>query len=915
MKHFPKALVIPAFALAMAFAFIACNGEQTPDVTYSVTYVIGEEAQGTAPTETNKAVGEKFIIKSADGITNGNLTFMGWSDGNIIYQAGDEYTMPTKAVTFTAQWEDTSCIRETYSVTYDLDGGTGTVPTESNKAKGEKFKLASADGLKNGGLNFDGWSDGKNKYDAGAEYTMPENAVTFTAQWKDKEQPEQPKEPQKLYVAYELDDLGTILLYDNNTGLIDYADADGDDKQIKFTYNLSGTAIAITIGEDTFDGTYDGSLLTVQIDYANTAFKFGAKQEKPKGKPTIEFSANGGTGAAPEISDDDITYIASAEMYRVNLPENTYTPPEGKEFIGWNINDQKDALGNPVTVNSKSYIAAPEEKVTIKPLWKDVEVPVTKGIEFIGECTLPEKKVFGGTQGGETVVKIIIDKSDADNLKIYYKLKNDDKEYASKNVAPNRYLPKEVYGEDALYYDLTIENVLYTVVIKADFTKLTLCDQTSDEPLDNGEFVVSGSVVDPPEQTDEVTVAFDLGYEGGAAIASQKFENGGKAVAPETPTRDGYVFDGWHLGVAGGEEFDFDTAVTANITLVAKWLKQYTVTYVKPDGAIGEAPEVQTVVEGEQVLLPAECPFTKAGWTFSGWAVTGYPALRASNTKITVTQNTTITAVFSVVYSGALGDYTLRDNGTGADEEGAFTYTRNGDIVTIVEYMLALKVNDTDKTYDLQDGMQNLTFTAANNTTLTFDGFGAATLGTHSGTYTVLSNTTFTLIFGDDTYSAIELNGEYPNFTISVTITIDDTDYVFGSVQTDPPATDKLADYIGVKYGYASANDAKTANQGIIATNSSNAEKTFYQAQVNTNYAGKLGISIYYSSFNSVGSPKGSDGQDIEVNDDTPNQTVYINSSSWANQFVITFSRNGDGKRVMTITYGDITVTWVEMSA
>lgn len=74
-----------------------------------------------------------------------------------------------------------------YTVTYDLNGGTGTLPTESDKAEGEKFALAASDGLTKTDKVFDGWSDGTTKYAAGAEYTMPAKAVTLTAQWVDLE--------------------------------------------------------------------------------------------------------------------------------------------------------------------------------------------------------------------------------------------------------------------------------------------------------------------------------------------------------------------------------------------------------------------------------------------------------------------------------------------------------------------------------------------------------------------------------------------------------------------------------------------------------------------------------------------------------------------------------------------------------
>ena len=72
-----------------------------------------------------------------------------------------------------------------YAVSYALNGGAGTLPTETNKKEGEKFTLASATGLTKENYTFDGWHDGTTKYAAGAEYTMPAHAITFTAQWKE----------------------------------------------------------------------------------------------------------------------------------------------------------------------------------------------------------------------------------------------------------------------------------------------------------------------------------------------------------------------------------------------------------------------------------------------------------------------------------------------------------------------------------------------------------------------------------------------------------------------------------------------------------------------------------------------------------------------------------------------------------
>ncbi|MDR1815167.1 MAG: leucine-rich repeat protein [Clostridiales Family XIII bacterium] len=58
---------------------------------------------------------------------------------------------------------------------------------------------------------------------------------------------------------------------------------------------------------------------------------------------------------------------------------------------------------------------------------------------------------------------------------------------------------------------------------------------------------------------------------GGSALASQQVAEGAAATPPPVPSRDGYDFDGWYADAALTAEYDFDTPVTANLTLYAKW--------------------------------------------------------------------------------------------------------------------------------------------------------------------------------------------------------------------------------------------------------------------------------------------------------------------------------------------------------
>ena len=66
------------------------------------------------------------------------------------------------------------------------------------------------------------------------------------------------------------------------------------------------------------------------------------------------------------------------------------------------------------------------------------------------------------------------------------------------------------------------------------------------------------------------TVAFNTNGHG-SAPASQTMYSGNKAIQPADLTASGYTFGGWYKDAACTQAFDFNTAITGNITLYAKW--------------------------------------------------------------------------------------------------------------------------------------------------------------------------------------------------------------------------------------------------------------------------------------------------------------------------------------------------------
>ena len=93
-------------------------------------------------------------------------------------------------------------------------------------------------------------------------------------------------------------------------------------------------------------------------------------------------------------------------------------------------------------------------------------------------------------------------------------------------------------------------------------------------------------------------------------------DNGAKLTAPAAPTKEGYRFGGWYYDNSGSKaKWNFDTdTVTRAMTLTAKWVRTYTVTF---ETSGGRAVDPVTVDAGSTVTKPADP--TKSGYTFGGW--------------------------------------------------------------------------------------------------------------------------------------------------------------------------------------------------------------------------------------------------------------------------------------------------------
>lgn len=84
---------------------------------------------------------------------------------------------------------------------------------------------------------------------------------------------------------------------------------------------------------------------------------------------------------------------------------------------------------------------------------------------------------------------------------------------------------------------------------------------------DGGTVVLNKLVVRVPKESLVVT----FNSQGGSAVASQTVLEQGKAVKPSNPAKNGFAFGGWYKEAACTTAYDFNSAVSADITLFAKW--------------------------------------------------------------------------------------------------------------------------------------------------------------------------------------------------------------------------------------------------------------------------------------------------------------------------------------------------------
>lgn len=547
--------------------------------TYTITF--DTDGGTVVPSQTVK---DKGTATEPTAPTKTGYEFKGWLLDGKTY----DFTTPvTKDVTLKAKWEKTKV--ESYTVAFNSAEGSEVASQTVEQGK----TAVKPDDPTREGYTFLGWYAGDAAYDWDTPVT---GNLILTAHWQKDEQP-QPKTYTVTFDYQNGSPSDTRTVSEGNT-------VSPPENPVRDGYDFQGW-VAIDGSEFDFEQPITSDTLV------SAKWK---KHEDPKPvMHTVTFNSNGGTSIDPQTVQDGLTVRRPADPVK-----NDYV------FDGWYLdNDQYDF--NKLVTGDITLTAIYHRKPIPQPNMYTVRFDTGEGSKVDPQTIIEGKTVirpadpsmdgydFQGwlldgkdydwntpitgditltaswTEKAPTLFTVAFNTGGASNIPSQ-KVKEGDK--AARPTDPKR------TGYTFTGWQLNGKDYDWNTPITTDII-LTATWQKNETP-----------------KPVFYTVKFDTGN--GSKIDLQTIQQGGKVKKPADPTLNSYKFIGWQLD---GKDYDFNTAVSKDMTLTAVWeantlpptVKKHTVTVTLYDGKT----ERYEVKDGEKLTLPSNP--TRDGYVFDGF--------------------------------------------------------------------------------------------------------------------------------------------------------------------------------------------------------------------------------------------------------------------------------------------------------
>ena len=580
-----KLLGFLLIATSVLFATACSTDEGSSGGSSPETYTVTFETNGGSVIEALSIEDGKKIEKPADPTKEG-FTFAGWYSDEALESAWDFETAVKKDIKLYAKWDENKKEDKTVKIVISFETNEGSSIDNLAFDAGKTAEAPKAP--EKTGFDFAGWFKDS---ELTQEFNFESDSAKLT-------------ENIKLYAKWVTKVL--TVKFETNGG------SELDSVKVNYGEKVAKPAKNPTKANSTFEGWYVDEEFSKEFDFAETEIKESitiyAKWAVVKGSFEVKFETNSSSKTSSQ---------AVIEGEKATEPE---TPiKEHYTFAGWYSDDKLSA--------KFSFDTAITGNITLYAKWNPVKYTVTFN-----------------TNGGNTITAQPVE----------YKTK------AIKPAAPKKehYTFENWYSDQELSHEFSFDTEISgdtTLYAKWTPVKYTVTFETNGGSPINAAEVDYNSTVEKPDAPTKDDRVFDAWYtdealtkaydftkpvtgdlilyakyipffmvtfdsKGGSEVNPAKVGSGKTVTAPAAPTKAKSIFAGWYTskdkGVTLSETaWDFSkNTVTDEITLYAKWIEAWTVTFNANNGSEEKSVDVE---KGKTVKKPADPK--KDNYTFEGW--------------------------------------------------------------------------------------------------------------------------------------------------------------------------------------------------------------------------------------------------------------------------------------------------------
>ena len=290
--------------------------------------------------------GSRYVLPACGFTAPDGQEFKAWEIGGVEYNAGDGYVVLGNTE-IKALWKDSAVIPTTFTITFNANGGTGSMEPVTVE-EGSRYVLPACGFTAPAGQEFKAWEIGGVEYNAGDGYVVLGN-TEIKALWKDSA-----VIPTTFTITFNAN---------GGTGSMEPVTVEEGSR-----YPLPACGFTAPAGQEFKAWEIGGIEYNAGDDYVvlgNTEIKALWKDSAVIPTTfTITFNANGGTGSMEPVTVE--------EGSRYPLPACGFIPPVNMQFSGW-------ALSAGGSVIADGAIMA-TSNITLYAIWEPV--PVNEFVVF-----------------------------------------------------------------------------------------------------------------------------------------------------------------------------------------------------------------------------------------------------------------------------------------------------------------------------------------------------------------------------------------------------------------------------------------------------------------------------------------------------------------------------------------------------